>query len=183
MKRTDKKLINWSHEIGVAAHTAWQGVLKFIRIVVDVLITVAIIGGITGILVACAMTIYIKNYVSTEVDVEQFRVAVTAGTKTTSIYCYDFTDRANRVGDAVLMSNEKIIGESGSKYITFDKIPDNMANAVIAIEDKRFRTHSGVDWKRTIAAGANFFLSFDESGYGGSTITQQLIKNMTGEDD
>lgn len=183
MKRTDRKLINWPHEIGVAAHTAWQGVIKFMKILMDVLLTVIIIGGITGILVACVFTIYIKNYVSTEVDVDQFRVSVTAGTKTTSIYCYDFTDRANRVGDAVLMSNEKIVGGSDNKYITYDKIPDNMANAVIAIEDKRFKTHAGVDWKRTIAAGANFFLSFDESGYGGSTITQQLIKNMTGEDD
>ena len=40
-------------------------------------------------------------------------------------------------------------------------------------------THGGVDWKRTVAAGANFFLGFDESGYGGSSVTQQLIKNVT----
>lgn len=183
MKRTDRKIINWTHELGVAAHTAWTGVTKFMKILIDVLLTVIIIGGITGILVACVFTIYIKNYVVTEVDVDQFRVSVTAGTKTTSIYCYDFTDRANRVGTAELMSNERIIGGSDSTYITFDKIPENMMNAVIAIEDKRFKTHAGVDWKRTIAAGANFFLSFDEAGYGGSTITQQLIKNMTGEDD
>ena len=52
----------------------------------------------------------------------------------------------------------------------------------MSIEDKRFYKHRGVDWKRTVSAGANYFLKFSNS-YGGSTITQQLIKNVTDEDD
>ena len=55
-----------------------------------------------------------------------------------------------------------------------------MVNAVVAIEDKRFFEHKGTDWRRTLAAVANYFLHGD-SHFGGSTITQQLVKNLTGE--
>ena len=56
-----------------------------------------------------------------------------------------------------------------------------MVNAFVAIEDKRFFEHQGVDWKRTFAAFANMFLHFYSSNQGGSTITQQLVKNLTGD--
>ncbi len=65
----------------------------------------------------------------------------------------------------------------------YDGIPQNLADAFIAIEDKRFNDHNGVDWKRTFSAFANFFLHFWESEQGGSSITQQLVKNLTGDED
>ena len=52
---------------------------------------------------------------------------------------------------------------------------------MVAIEDERFYKHHGVDWKRTFGAVANWLVGDDQ--YGGSTITQQLIKNVTDEDD
>ena len=55
-------------------------------------------------------------------------------------------------------------------------IPQNLANAYIALEDKRFYSHNGVDWFRTLSA-----IIKDRGSTGGSTITQQLIKNLTGE--
>ncbi len=58
-------------------------------------------------------------------------------------------------------------------------IPDNLKNAFIAVEDKTFRDHKGVNWKRTFSAFANLFLKFYSSNQGGSTITQQLVKNIT----
>ncbi len=61
-------------------------------------------------------------------------------------------------------------------------IPQNMVNAVVAIEDKRFYKHQGTDWKRTFSAFANMFLHFYDSNQGGSTITQQLVKNLTNDD-
>ncbi len=62
-----------------------------------------------------------------------------------------------------------------------EDIPVNLRNAFIAIEDERFYTHSGVDIKRTIGAFLGFVIpSLDD--YGGSTITQQLVKNLTGDD-
>ena len=55
-----------------------------------------------------------------------------------------------------------------------------MEKALVSIEDKRFYEHKGVDWYRTAGAFVTIFTR-GESGYGGSTITQQLIKNLTGE--
>ena len=58
-------------------------------------------------------------------------------------------------------------------------IPQMLADAFIAIEDKRFATHYGVDWKRTMGAFINEFVPIYSSRQGGSTITQQLVKNIT----
>lgn len=66
-------------------------------------------------------------------------------------------------------------------WVNFEEIPKDMINAAVAIEDKRFWEHDGVDWMRTLAASANMFIG--GSQYGGSTLTQQLIKNLTGEKD
>lgn len=66
-------------------------------------------------------------------------------------------------------------------WVDFQDIPQNMINAIIAIEDKRFYDHHGVDWKRTLSAALN--LVGGKSSYGGSTLTQQLIKNVTGENE
>ncbi len=66
-------------------------------------------------------------------------------------------------------------------WATYDEIPEQMINATVAIEDKRFWEHDGVDWMRTVSASANMFLG--GSTYGGSTLTQQLIKNLTKDDE
>ena len=63
--------------------------------------------------------------------------------------------------------------------VDFTQIPDIMKEAMIAIEDKRFYEHHGVDWKRTL--GAVYGMATGNDTAGGSTITQQLIKNLTGE--
>lgn len=64
-------------------------------------------------------------------------------------------------------------------WIDGEEIPQQFKDAFIAIEDERFREHHGVDWKRT--AGAVLYSVSGRSVFGGSTITQQLIKNLTGE--
>ena len=61
----------------------------------------------------------------------------------------------------------------------YDGIPQMLADAFVAIEDKRFFDHDGVDWKRTFGAFVNEFLPIYSSRQGGSTITQQLVKNLT----
>ncbi len=61
----------------------------------------------------------------------------------------------------------------------YDGIPQMLANAFVAIEDKRFFEHEGVDWKRTMGAFVNEFVPIYSSRQGGSTITQQLVKNLT----
>ena len=76
---------------------------------------------------------------------------------------------------AVLGSERKQIKVEGSE------IPDDLKNAYVSIEDERFYDHSGVDIKRTGSAIINYIFHFGSSSYGGSTITQQLVKNMTGD--
>ena len=61
--------------------------------------------------------------------------------------------------------------------VTFDELPTHLVDALIATEDIRFYSHSGIDFKRTFGAA----LKFGKDG-GGSTITQQLAKLLfTGE--
>lgn len=62
-------------------------------------------------------------------------------------------------------------------------IPQRLVDAYVAVEDKRFYTHYGVDWKRTFGSLVNMFIPIYSSRQGGSTITQQLVKNLTGDND
>lgn len=72
-------------------------------------------------------------------------------------------------------------GDEKRKVITLEEMADYLPKAYVAIEDERFYKHSGVDFKRT--AGAIVNTVFGKSSYGGSTITQQLVKNITKDDE
>lgn len=71
--------------------------------------------------------------------------------------------------------------EKKNKTISLNDMPENLIKAYVSIEDERFYSHHGVDIKRTGAAIASYILHFGSSSYGGSTITQQLVKNLTGD--
>ena len=96
-------------------------------------------------------------------------------------------DMKNNTASKVIDTEGNIIAELGSEKkrekITSEKIPDNLKNAYVAIEDERFYNHHGVDIKRTSAAIANYIIHFGKSSFGGSTITQQTVKNLTGDED
>lgn len=62
-------------------------------------------------------------------------------------------------------------------YVEYDDLPEDVINAYIAIEDRRFRKHDGVDWLSTCKAGVRSVF-FHDNSRGGSTITQQLARNM-----
>ncbi|MGI6695351.1 MAG: transglycosylase domain-containing protein [Christensenellales bacterium] len=66
-------------------------------------------------------------------------------------------------------------GTENRIVVSIDTMPQNLRNAFVAAEDVRFYTHSGIDVKRIIGAFVNNFVSGSQQG--GSTITQQLIKN------
>ena len=75
-----------------------------------------------------------------------------------------------------------IIGEEKIKTtVSSDKIPQYLKDAYVSIEDERFYSHGGVDVKRTGGAVLTYISHFGSSPFGGSTITQQLVKNMTGD--
>lgn len=77
----------------------------------------------------------------------------------------------------------RIHGAENRLWVSIDKIPKNLINAFIAIEDETFYKHSGINWKRTLGAVGNLLFKFDDTEFGGSTITQQLIKNVTMDND
>lgn len=75
----------------------------------------------------------------------------------------------------------KIGCERKNKQIALTDIPVDLKNAYVAIEDERFYSHNGVDIKRTGGAILSYITHRGSSSYGGSTITQQLVKNLTGD--
>ncbi len=113
--------------------------------------------------------IYVFNFIDDEfaVDLEELKLNCT-----TTIYV---KEGENWVEFQRLHGNENRI------WVSYKDIPQDMKDAFVAVEDKRFFKHGGVDWKRTISAFANYFLHFYSSNQGGSTITQQLVKNLTGD--
>ena len=84
----------------------------------------------------------------------------------------------NRNGQIELQ--QELYASTDWKKATYEEIPEALIHAAVAIEDKRFYEHQGVDWITTIKAFANMF--FGNETVGGSSITQQLIKNKTGKD-
>ena len=75
----------------------------------------------------------------------------------------------------------EIAVDSKCVWVDLKEIPVHLQNALIAIEDREFFKHKGVNWKRTAAVSANFIFKFWNNNQGGSTLTQQLLKNLTND--
>lgn len=73
---------------------------------------------------------------------------------------------------------QTIHGNENRIWVDIEDMPDALWQAAVAIEDERFFTHQGVDWKRTLGATVNLFTDKKDT-FGGSTLTQQVLKNMT----
>jgi len=125
---------------------------------------------IIGFFIFTTGVVYLLQVVNDDVEYD-----VKASKMRLSSIIYALDEDGNFKEDTMAYDTENRI------WVNFENIPKNMKNAVIAIEDKRFYDHMGVDWKRTFGAAINLFLKSDT--YGGSTLTQQLIKNLTGENE
>lgn len=98
-----------------------------------------------------------------------------------SFYYYEFEDRVDRSGSEMPLP-EGMYAQRPKLQISYPELPEDLKNAFLSIEDKRFYDHHGVDWYRTVGAGLNYLLGFSDH-FGGSTITQQLVKNLTGNNE
>jgi len=128
------------------------------------LFVVAIVGLIAGSLAG-----YVEE---TElVDIENMRLNLTS-----YVYVLD-----PETGEYV--EYEELFDTENRRWVPSSEIPEHLKNAFVAIEDERFYSHSGVDIKRFAGAAFEFLSNKGSSSYGGSTITQQLIKNLTQDDD
>lgn len=76
----------------------------------------------------------------------------------------------------------ELTGDENRVIIKKEDMCEYLPKAFVAIEDERFYNHKGVDIKRTAAATLTFLFNKGESSFGGSTITQQLVKNLMKDD-
>ena len=140
-----------------------------------IIITLVVILTLVGV----ALGIYVSSITERELDEGIFDLL--RENSASKIYYYE-SDGASRSDDATELETEELFGGYRSLPVDYSEIPPDLINAFVSIEDKRFFEHSGVDWKRTLGAALNYILRFDGS-FGGSTITQQLIKNVTERDE
>jgi len=179
-RKPQKKQTDWGNEVAHSVGLIGKIFRKILSVLLSILLTLLLIGLLTGAIVGGTFAIYVKNYVNA--DLEGFEYLATSQNETTKIYWMDYTDRTNREGTPVLLEDELIYATENRTWASYQEIPKNLESAFIAIEDKRFKQHGGVDWLRTISATLNWVLG-GSSRYGASTITQQLIKNITQDDD
>lgn len=105
-----------------------------------------------------------------------------------AISAYNWQKIAKAISSAspsvVLDTNNNIISYLGEERkqsnVPLSTMPNDLINAYISIEDQRYYSHFGVDIKRTSAAILSYVLKRDSS-FGGSSITQQLVKNITND--
>ena len=93
---------------------------------------------------------------------------------------------SNEEASLVYSADTVIIGEYfavNRTNIKWTDIPEHLKNALIATEDKRFFTHKGYDTRSYFRVFLKSILLGDKSSGGGSTLTQQLVKNLYGRDD
>ena len=134
--------------------------------------TVLLVALIAGILFSVDMATYLKDdvLVSSDMSLDDYTLSQTS-------FIYAMNKQTGEYEEL-----QQIYATENRIWADLEEIPENLINAAVAIEDKRFFEHQGVDWRRTISACGSMFFGSGGDSFGGSTITQQLIKNLTGDD-
>ena len=164
------------HILGKTGKYSGKTVLFILRKVLtytlNVLLTLLIIGTLVGAVVVLAFMVYLRSFVS--VDYDGLDNLKYDSSLTTSMY---YTDE---YGNEIELVDDRLSSSQNRLWVSYNDIPSTLINAYVSIEDQRFWEHNGVDTKRTLSAVYNFFVP-SGSHYGGSTLTQQLIKNVSGD--
>lgn len=147
-------------------------VKKVLKIIGTTLLCTLLVLIITGTIVVTALTVYVLKFMdsSSSIDLDNTPYGF-------STHIYADGEKENEYVEIGSISD-------GRKriWVDLDKIPVNVQSAFISSEDTRFFDHQGVDFKRTFGAFANMLVPIYSSRQGGSTITQQVVKNITGDD-
>ncbi|MBE6954104.1 MAG: hypothetical protein E7452_11215 [Ruminococcaceae bacterium] len=126
----------------------------------------------TGVICVGAFGFYVKEYMVPKAELDVGNISMNYSS---IIYATDA-----ETGERTELT--RLYGSENRIWVNYDQIPQDLVDAFIAIEDERFESHKGVDWRRTFGAVINLIQPFS-SNFGGSTITQQLVKNITEETD
>ena len=143
---------------------------KWLGLVVGTLLLI----GATTMAILCVYGVhYVQSVILPEVENSSTNL-VTSNTALSSVLYYQDPDSGKYQTLQTLYASENRV------WVSYQDIPQDLVNATVAIEDKRFWDHHGVDWKRT--AAAILYMMTGQRVQGGSTITQQLIKNLSNQD-
>ena len=167
MRDHDGARVNWGAEVLRVLGIIAGVLLRLLSYVFNILLTVLLIGLITGIIVATVFAIYINTNLDLEIDPNL--ISTVSRDSTTRIYYEAYEDaeaRQNRDGTLVEQEDQRLVGGEDSVAVSIADMPENLINAFIAIEDRRFMEHNGVDWWTT--AQSVFKFVFGGAG-GGST--------------
>lgn len=131
-----------------------------------VLFCIFVSGMLTAFIVGSHVLSYVDNFVNGDIaiDLDNYK---SSQSQTSIIYAYDQNKKP--------VEQYRLHGQENRLWVSYEKMPKNLLWAFVCLEDKRFYEHNGVDWKRTIGV----LIKPSLGGQGGSTITQQLIKNLT----
>ncbi|MBR6562894.1 MAG: transglycosylase domain-containing protein [Clostridia bacterium] len=150
---------------------------KILTYLLNVILTILLVGIITGCVVAVAFFIYLQDLMKDD-DIVNYKGLENLkfdSALSTMMYYVDAD------GNEILLEDDTLESSENRLWANYEDIPQNLIDAYIAVEDQRFFEHPGVDTTRTASAIYNFFIPTSSSYGGGSTITQQLIKNVSGE--
>ncbi len=149
----------------------WMIMLGAVKVAVGAVATVLGIIVVCGFVLVGAAGDYLQEDIIPNASVDLDAIEVD---QTSFLYYVD--------NDGNIQQMQQIYTDTDRQWVSIDEIPEDLIHAAVAIEDKRFYEHQGVDWITTVKACANMFFG-SSAQFGGSTITQQMIKNRTGDDD
>lgn len=149
-----------------------------LKVVGTLLLSLLMIIVISGSIFATALTIYILNYADTTTTVNLEENVVTSNV-TRFFYRNPDYDPDDEDSEEWLLYYYLRNQQRKSVWVPISQVPVYTQDAMVYTEDERFYSHDGVDFKRTISAIGHTLLGDIQ---GGSTITQQAIKNATDDD-
>lgn len=120
-------------------------------------------------IVGTALTVFVMKYVDSDTGIDL---------NTLEVYSTSVVYGVDSNGEAKAMQSLHLNGRR--EWVDLAEIPQHVQDAFVYTEDERFMDHEGVDWGRTLSSFLKLALKQDAS-QGGSTITQQLIKNINGD--
>jgi len=141
---------------------------------INFLLVLVIISTILLTVVSSFAFVYL--YKKAGINIDKELLSLPSENTQTIVYYYQDGDPSK---PKVLTENLSC-SESKYSYVPISRVPQKMIDAFISVEDKRFYSHHGVDFIRSAKAVANYILR-KSSSFGASTITQQVIKNLTGK--
>ena len=165
MRKTD--ISKYTDKIDVQPPKNQSGAKKVLSVIGRALLTIVLVLVIAGIIVGISIGAYV-------IKIANEPTGIDLNARSLNLSSFIYVENS-KTGD--FEEYQKLYGTENRIWVNLKDMPKAMPEAIVAIEDKRFYEHNGVDWFRTGSAILSLMTGRDN--YGGSTLTQQLVKNIT----